>query len=540
MPPELDAMTPDMPPEPSGQIIGLHDGETDHEGEMAKADLYKLATYSFKLFKKIQDDDQLESWVQAKITKAADYIASVYHYLEYEMEFSEYGKKLENSDVYSESEKAEMLNKLTEARTKLAQLKIAQADKIKENTTMKMRDLINEAALSAKQKKIAGMEEPKDKIDAKDLADLRAKKKVKEGVLSGGHVECSECGGTGIVYEEPKQIPDHVKKKAADYDRKTKAMHAASKRLDKNNNGIPDDEENLDEGWDEMEADVKKRASEKGTGKFDKKEVKPGVTQYTRKSNTFTDGGDDSDTKKAKQKAKQKSSVDEAAKWRDAKHKDKLYTQEPRDYDQYDYHDADYYNGPKPDDYPGEKNLKGGGEFDHNDPLQKGYGRGGTGSMNTHGKRKGMPSRDHVSSLKGSIKAAHGTHPHPNLPEAAKPSAGLSAAKKSAVVKKAKAGGDIGKPGKSFDKVAKAAGGGEKGTKIAAAAMWKNVKEDIKIAEAEKKAKKDYDKDGKIETGSQEHAGSVDNAIKASKAKETIKESADLTRMKELMTRLNG
>ena len=44
----------------------------------------------------------------------------------------------------------------------------------------------------------------------------------------------------------------------------------------------------------------------------------------------------------------------------------------------------------------------------------------------------------------------------------AKPSAGLSKAKKSAVVKDAKAGKDIGKPGKSFDKVAKSAGGGEK------------------------------------------------------------------------------
>ena len=56
-----------------------------------------------------------------------------------------------------------------------------------------------------------------------------------------------------------------------------------------------------------------------------------------------------------------------------------------------------------------------------------------------------------------------------------KPSAGMSKGEKSSLVKKAKKGGDIGKPGKSFDKVAKAAGGGEKGKKIAAAAMWKNA-----------------------------------------------------------------
>lgn len=59
------------------------------------------------------------------------------------------------------------------------------------------------------------------------------------------------------------------------------------------------------------------------------------------------------------------------------------------------------------------------------------------------------------------------------LAEAKKASEGMTKKEKSAVVKKAKSGGDIGKPGKNFDKVAKAAGGGEKGKKIAAAAMWK-------------------------------------------------------------------
>ena len=61
-----------------------------------------------------------------------------------------------------------------------------------------------------------------------------------------------------------------------------------------------------------------------------------------------------------------------------------------------------------------------------------------------------------------------------------KPSAGLSTEKKSAVVKKAKKGEDIGKAGKGFEKVAKKAekeyGSKEKGEKVAAAAMWKNVK----------------------------------------------------------------
>ena len=56
----------------------------DHEAKMAKADCYKLAKYSAKLFSMIEEGEELDGWVAAKITKAADYISSVYHYLEYE------------------------------------------------------------------------------------------------------------------------------------------------------------------------------------------------------------------------------------------------------------------------------------------------------------------------------------------------------------------------------------------------------------------------------------------------------------------------
>lgn len=160
----------------------------NHEASMARADLYKSANYAFKLFKMIQDGQELEGWVQAKITKAADYIASVYHYMEYEMKFNEYGKKLEDSDIYTESVKKQFQQKLTEARVKLEKLK-------------------------------------------------------------------------------EKNIKD------------------------------------LDEGWDDMVAAGKKRAAEKGTGKFDSKKTSTG-TVYTRKSSTFDDGGKDADTKKAEKKAK--------------------------------------------------------------------------------------------------------------------------------------------------------------------------------------------------------------------------------------------
>ena len=100
-----------------------HPHPDDQEAAMARADLYKTANYSFKLFKMIQDGDQLEGWVQAKITKAADYVASVFHYLEYEMKFSEYGSKIENSDMYTEAVRKEFKKKLTEAKVKLEKLK---------------------------------------------------------------------------------------------------------------------------------------------------------------------------------------------------------------------------------------------------------------------------------------------------------------------------------------------------------------------------------------------------------------------------------
>ena len=59
--------------------------ETDHEVQMARADLFKLAKYSVelhKMLKNVSEAQGLEGWVQAKITKAADYISSVKHHLE--------------------------------------------------------------------------------------------------------------------------------------------------------------------------------------------------------------------------------------------------------------------------------------------------------------------------------------------------------------------------------------------------------------------------------------------------------------------------
>ena len=112
----------------------------------------------------------------------------------------------------------------------------------------------------------------------------------------------------------------------------------------------------------------------------------------------------------------------EAAKWRDPKYKDRLYTQEPGDSDDYDNIGYGYDFPERPENDPGQKRRMGGvgSEFDRNDPLVKGQGIGRSGikhSLNLAGKRKGLPSRDQITSLKGSIKDAHGKHRKPNLPE---------------------------------------------------------------------------------------------------------------------------
>ena len=59
----------------------------DHGGEskMAKSQLYKVANYGQEIHDMLADDMNLPEWVESKITKAADYLGSVKHYLEYEM-----------------------------------------------------------------------------------------------------------------------------------------------------------------------------------------------------------------------------------------------------------------------------------------------------------------------------------------------------------------------------------------------------------------------------------------------------------------------
>ena len=103
-----------------------HAAERDHEVQMARADLYKIAKYAIKLhdmLKTVSEAEGIEGWQQSKITKSADYIGSVYHAMDYDMKFAE-SKQAKNvlkrsktmtEEAYLESMQAKVLGKLAES-----------------------------------------------------------------------------------------------------------------------------------------------------------------------------------------------------------------------------------------------------------------------------------------------------------------------------------------------------------------------------------------------------------------------------------------
>jgi hypothetical protein len=56
--------------------------QKDDESDMAHGQLANIKELVGELMGMIKDGDQLDAWVQAKLTKAEDYLDSVYHYLQ--------------------------------------------------------------------------------------------------------------------------------------------------------------------------------------------------------------------------------------------------------------------------------------------------------------------------------------------------------------------------------------------------------------------------------------------------------------------------
>lgn len=78
--------------DPMGEPPADFAGEPDYEGDMARSQLLHLSKYSTELMNMMDDSTQLPAWVQSKITKAADYLGAVKHYIEGQTEIAEGNK----------------------------------------------------------------------------------------------------------------------------------------------------------------------------------------------------------------------------------------------------------------------------------------------------------------------------------------------------------------------------------------------------------------------------------------------------------------
>ena len=82
---KLDKLNVEKPQLNEGLADMAHEAEKDHEVQMARSDCYKSAKYAVAIHKMLKDVSEMEGidgWVASKITKAADYLGSVKHYME--------------------------------------------------------------------------------------------------------------------------------------------------------------------------------------------------------------------------------------------------------------------------------------------------------------------------------------------------------------------------------------------------------------------------------------------------------------------------
>jgi len=99
----MTIITTDDQPQDDQQHHHGEDQPDPSEMEMAKSDIHKAIEYSQKLSELLQNMPSLEGWTASKITKAADYLSSVYHWLDYETTQDGEGQSQQDSgcDMYN-------------------------------------------------------------------------------------------------------------------------------------------------------------------------------------------------------------------------------------------------------------------------------------------------------------------------------------------------------------------------------------------------------------------------------------------------------
>ncbi len=83
----------------------------DHEGSMAKRQMFKTAEYAADIFDMIEDGQEFPAWIQSKMTKIADYIGAVKHYLEYDEVMDVPGNRKEKKWSDADHDKQEKIAK---------------------------------------------------------------------------------------------------------------------------------------------------------------------------------------------------------------------------------------------------------------------------------------------------------------------------------------------------------------------------------------------------------------------------------------------
>ena len=297
----------------------------EQEGQMARSELYRAAKMSIKLFQMIQDGQDLEAWVQAKITKSADYLDSIYHYMEYQMKFGDGSSAVSVDDIASEadagfqqtevSEEDDEINELDESMNYEQKLKALLEGAVKKEKATK--EAVDKSKIPAAQRKAKGGDW---KVSRADLEKEANKSPTTKAGLAQKKKDVGVAEGISTTWEVSYDYGPHMTKTAtvnagSEEEARAKVKKATEKKgLRIMINSVRPAEQGVAEGFPtvaDAKAKAEKEKASKGTGKFDKKDTTTG-TQYTRKAKTFTDGGDDKDTKAAKKKAKQTESMVQA------------------------------------------------------------------------------------------------------------------------------------------------------------------------------------------------------------------------------------
>jgi len=220
-----------------------HDME---ESGMARSDLYKAAKMSTKLFKLIREGEEIEPWVLTKITKAAEALANVYQYVNYEKHFRDQESEIMNNPALSESKRTELRNKLFEAKSKVAELKkqaakekVEKEDKLKEARADKK---VGKVDKSEKKQYFSKSTHGNKTVGARHVAgegesDQDLKNRVERDVKTKGGTldswrEVAEGKAKCCCEEKGKtKCPVHGKMDEA------KELKGGQKKLDKDHNG---------------------------------------------------------------------------------------------------------------------------------------------------------------------------------------------------------------------------------------------------------------------------------------------------------------